>query len=205
MSDPTQTAPEFKIVKVKDPATGKEIEVKVKAKIPEKPKVETTNIPQPNSVPSSEEEPKKHPGGRPLLFTDLKKLEQKINRYFRSCWHQKIDMWGNPIYSKDKKGKKTDKKVMVQFKPYTVAGLAVYLDCSEETLLNYEKEKNSRKEFFGTIKRAKDIIYSYKQEFLYSGKNPTGAIFDLKNNYGWKDKVETEHSGNITWIEEPPK
>lgn len=136
----------------------------------------------------------KNKGGRPLLFQDKKKLEKQIDEYFEHCWQQKIDQFGNPVFQKDKKGKKTDEPVMVQWKPYTVAGLAVYLDCSEETLLNYEKEKTNRKEFFGTIKRAKDKIYAYKAEYLYSGKNPTGAIFDLKNNYGYADKQEVDHT-----------
>lgn len=131
----------------------------------------------------------KNKGGRPLKFKDEKELQTKIEEYFKSCWRQKIDMWGNPIFTKDSKGKKTEEAVMEQHKPYTVAGLAVFLDCSEDTLLNYAHKKK----FFGTIEKAKEIIYAYKQEFLYSGKNPTGAIFDLKNNYGWKDKVEEDH------------
>lgn len=133
-------------------------------------------------------------GGRPLLFTDVEKLELQIEEYFESCWTQKIDQYGNPVFAKDSKGKKTNDPILVQSKPYTVAGLAVFLNCSEETLLNYEKEEGNRKEFFGTIKKAKDRIYAYKQEYLYSGRNPTGAIFDLKNNYGWKDKSEVDHT-----------
>jgi len=27
---------------------------------------------------------------------------------------------------------------------------------------------------------------------------PVGAIFNLKNNFGWKDKTEQEHSGGIS-------
>ena len=40
------------------------------------------------------------------------------------------------------------------------------------------------------------------------GKNPTGAIFNLKNNYAWKDKteVDSKHTGNLNIIEKtyPP-
>lgn len=150
----------------------------------------------------------KNKGGRPLTFKTVEELQVKIEEYFKHCWRQKIDMWGGLVFEKDAKGKKTDIPVLVQWKPYTVAGLAVYLECSEDTLLNYAKDKRHQKGFFGAIKRAKDIIYGYKQEFLYSGKNPTGAIFDLKNNYGWKDKTEVDnkHSGNLTVIEKlyPP-
>lgn len=146
----------------------------------------------------------KNKGGRPLKFKTVEELQEKIEAYFKHCWRQKVDMWGNPIFEKDEKGKKTNKQVMEQWKPYTVAGLAVFLDCSEDVLLNYQMKKG----FIGSIKKAKEIIYSYKQEFLYSGKNPTGAIFDLKNNYGWKDKseVEEKHSGSVTIVEKvfPP-
>lgn len=128
--------------------------------------------------------------GRPLKFKTVDELREKIDEYFASCWTQKIDMFGNPLFVKDAKGKKTDQPILVQFKPYTITGLAVFLDTSRETLLNYE----SKGEFFDTIKKAKEKIYAYAEEFLYSGKNPTGAIFNLKNNWGWQDKTEVDHT-----------
>ncbi len=129
---------------------------------------------------------RKNKGGRPLKFKTVKDLEEKINAYFKSCWSQKIDMFGNPVFMKDKSGKKTTEPVMVQTKPYTVTGLAVFLDTSRETLMDYEGKKG----FSDTIKKAKDIIYSYVEEYLFSGRNPTGAIFNLKNNWGWKDRKD---------------
>lgn len=73
---------------------------------------------------------RKNKGGRPLKFKTVKDLEEKINAYFKSCWSQKIDMFGNPVFMKDKSGKKTTEPVMVQTKPYTVTGLAVFLSTS---------------------------------------------------------------------------
>lgn len=140
--------------------------------------------------------------GRPNKYQTVEELEKIINKYFTACWTQKVDMFGKPVYLKDKKGKLTNKKVMVQTRPYTITGLAVALDTSRETLLNYE----DKDDFFDTIKRAKQMCQQYAEESLFVGKNPAGAIFNLKNNYGgWRDKVETEHSGNVTWLEEPPK
>lgn len=129
------------------------------------------------------------PAGRPLKFQSVEELQEKIDAYFKSCWTQKIDMFGNPIYIKDDKGKKTDEKVMVQTIPYTITGLAVALETTRDTLLSLEKKD----EFFDTIKSAKEKCHSYAEQSLYIGKNPTGAIFNLKNNYGWKDKTEEEH------------
>lgn len=128
------------------------------------------------------------PVGRPLKFESPEELQEKIEEYFNSCWRQKVDMFGNPVYIKDKEGKKTDEQVMVQFRPYTISGLAVALDTTRETLMDYEEKD----EFSDTIKRAKEMCHAYAEEQLFVGKNPTGAIFNLKNNYGWKDKSETD-------------
>ena len=130
----------------------------------------------------------KNRGGRPLKFKTVKNLEDKIEEYFNGCWRQKVDMFGNPIFLKNKSGKKTDTMVLEQFKPYTITGLAVALDTSRETLINYEKKKK----YFDTIKRAKERCQGYAEESLFIGKNPTGAIFNLKNNYDWKDKTEQD-------------
>jgi len=134
----------------------------------------------------------KNKGGRPLKFKKVLDLEKAINKYFKSCWRQKVDMFGNPVFIKDEKGKKTKKKVLEQFKPFTVTGLAVALGTTRETLIDYE----AKDKFSDTIKRAKEMCHGYAEEQLFIGRNPTGAIFNLKNNYGWKDKQEVE--GNIT-------
>jgi hypothetical protein len=138
---------------------------------------------------------KKHPGGRPLKFQSIKELEDKINDYFDSCYETKWkdvykrDKDGNRI--KDDSGKYEKKAIQVKeiIRPFTITGLAVALDTSRETLLNYE----DRKEFFDTIKRAKEKIHNFTEEKLF-GNNATGVIFNLKNNYDWKDKSALELS-----------
>jgi len=121
--------------------------------------------------------------GRPLLFSSNEELQEKIDNYYKSCWDYKRDS-NNKIIPNDIPNADTE-YVMIQTKPYTVSGLAVYLNTSRETLMNYQH----REEYFDTIKKAKDIIYAYCEERLYTNK-PTGAIFSLKHNYGWKDKQE---------------
>lgn len=124
-----------------------------------------------------------------MKFKSIKELEKKINKYFKSCWRQKIDRDGNLVFHKDKTGKVTKKKVMEQFKPYIITGLAVALNTTRETLLDYEEKTR----FSDTIKRAKGICEGYAEESLFIGKNPTGAMFNLKNNYSrWKDRTETD-------------
>lgn len=139
---------------------------------------------------ADKKKPAKIKDGRPAKFKSVDELQEKIDKYFESCWSQKLDMFGNPIFVKDEKGKKTDEKVMVQTRPYTITGLAVALDTSRETLINYEKNED----FFDTIKRAKERCHSYAEESLFIGKNPSGAIFNLKNNYGWEDKSAVDHT-----------
>lgn len=143
----------------------------------------------------------KRPVGRPFKFTDPDQLEKEIQKYIDGCFTQKIDMFGNPVFLKDKDGKKTDNQVMVQTKPFTITGLAVFLDTSRETLLQYEDpehfdgiEPEIASKLIDTIKKAKDMIHAYAEEFLYSGKNPTGAIFNLKNNWGWTDEHKYDHT-----------
>lgn len=109
--------------------------------------------------------------GRPLLFKTKEELQSRIDDYFESCWEED-----------EESGKRK------QIRPYTVTGLANYLDTSRQTLINYE----SKEEFFDTIKKAKDLCEQYADEYLYVGKNVAGAIFNLVNNYGWKNKQETD-------------
>lgn len=71
-----------------------------------------------------------------------------------------------------------------------VVGLAVFLGVDRQTILDYSKKP----EFSGTIKKAKARVEAYLEQHLY-GNSVTGSIFNLKNNFGWKDKTEVESSG----------
>src|SRR5436190_4378779 len=72
----------------------------------------------------------------------------------------------------------------------TVTGLALHLGfCSRSSFDDYEKRNN---EFSYIIKRSKLAI-----ENSYELSGQTIDIFALKN-MGWKDKSETEHSGELT-------
>lgn len=139
--------------------------------------------------------------GRPLKFQSVEELEAKAEEYFKSCWVQKVNAFGDPIYEKDKDGKKIfEKPVMVQFKPYTITGLAVFLDTSRKTLLDYENshfdsiDEESKKRFSNAIKKLKEKCHAYAEEQLFLNRQATGAIFNLKNNYDWKDEQQIDHS-----------
>ena len=109
---------------------------------------------------------------RPKLYDSVEKLQKDIDDYFKMC----------------------DKKE----KPYTMSGLALALDMSRQSLINYSKDE----EFFDTIKKAKQRVETQLEEnALFNKANPTYTIFNLKNNFNWKDKQEHE----ISNIEETNK
>jgi len=72
-------------------------------------------------------------------------------------------------------------------KPLTMSGLALSLDIDRKTLLNY----SNREKYFPTIKKAREKVEEWVETKLYSN-NVTGAIFNLKNNFDWKDKKELD-------------
>ncbi len=127
----------------------------------------------------------KNPVGRPRKWKTVEELDQAIQKYFDDC--KELDDDGNQIGWK---------------RPLTITGLAIAVDSCRDTLLDYQNHYDG--EFSDTIKKAKQIVESYAEEYLFNGKNTAGAIFNLVNNYGWKNKSEQEttHRGNIVWHEE---
>lgn len=104
--------------------------------------------------------------GKPLKFKTPQELEDKIKAYFDKC---------------DKTGR-----------PYTLTGLAIDLDTTRETLMDYGVKNG----YSDSIRRAKVKIHNYAEESLWRGGGiSTGIIFNLKNNWGWRDKNETAISG----------
>lgn len=129
-----------------------------------------TRYPRYNKVPSIL--------GRPKKFETVEDLQKQIEEYFNDCFLEHKKENGEVILGE-------------QIRPFTITGLAVALDTTRETLLNYENNIENAT-FSDTIKRAKQIIHRYAEEYLYDGKNQTGAIFNLKNNWGWVDRTEQD-------------
>lgn len=75
----------------------------------------------------------------------------------------------------------------------TITGLALHLDTNRQTLINYENKDG----YIDTIKKAKMRVEKVMEQKLY-GHNVTGMIFNLKNNFGWKDKTEVEQNVNAS-------
>ncbi len=67
----------------------------------------------------------------------------------------------------------------------TMAGLAYALGICRQSLINY----SNKDMFMDTIKRARNKVEAALEDNLY-GTAVTGTIFNLKNNFGWKDVKE---------------
>lgn len=110
------------------------------------------------------------PAGRPKLYNDVNELSALIDEYFETAAYMEAG----------------DAKI---FAP-TMSGLAYHLHMDRKTLLTYSKDC----EFLPTIKRARERVHQALEQRLY-GNNVTGIIFNLKNNFGWKDVKAQEISG----------
>jgi hypothetical protein len=84
------------------------------------------------------------------------------------------------------------RKVLTKQRPYTISGLALALNTTRETLLDYQAKKT----YSDTIKAAKARCEAYVEERLFDS-NAAGVIFNLKNNYQWVDKQEVDGEQKI--------
>ena len=108
-----------------------------------------------------------------LKYKTEKELQKGIEAYFNMC----------------------DEKQ----KPYTMSGLALSLGIDRTTLVRY----GDRDLLANLIKNAKQKVQAQLEENALMGKgNAVFTIFNLKNNYGWRDQVEVKNEHEITKVDE---
>ena len=108
-----------------------------------------------------------------LKYKTQEQLQKGIDKYFKEC----------------------DEKQ----KPYTMSGLAYSLGVERQTLVNYGKSDL----FFTQIKEAKQKVQAQLEENALSGKaNAVFTIFNLKNNYGWRDTFEVKNDNELNKLDE---
>jgi len=109
--------------------------------------------------------------GRPPKFKTPEEMNALIEGYFAACDESK--------------------------RPYTVPGLALALGfSSRSSLFDYTARNAGHEEFAATIKKAKLRIEAQRVEALVMCRgNAAGMIFDLKNNFGWRDQQNVELTG----------
>jgi hypothetical protein len=124
------------------------------------------------------------PAGRPPKYETKEEMQGIIDLYFLACRVNREDD------TKRLDGMPEDELLIIndiEDVVPTISGLAYTLGMSTEAFRNYE-EKN---EFLATVKRAKQRVEMSLEQRL-AGNAVTGSIFSLKNNFGWKDKTESE-------------
>lgn len=140
---------------------------------------------------------KRGPGGRPPKYESVEQLQKLIDSYFKKCdphvitkkeiVYPLIKVGKRYEYDYSAKHKIVSRKVMSEQVPYTITGLALHLGTTRETLLDYQEKE----EFSDAIKAAKQRCEDFAERRLFEGK-ATGPIFNLKNNYGWKDEKKVD-------------
>ena len=108
---------------------------------------------------------------------------------------KEVNKWWRPLKFKTPQDFEDKAKEYFDTTPIdelTITGLALHLDTTRETLMDYQE----RDKFTDTIKRAKlRIENSYELWLRKNGR--AWDIFWLKN-FWWKDKSEVESSWSIT-------
>ncbi len=118
-------------------------------------------------------------GGKPPKFETPEDLAHAIQEYFNSGVKKRKVAIGKPPNTR-----------VEEIEVPTISGLCYYIGFeSRQSFYDYEQ----REEFSYIVRRARLFIEKEYEEQLQTG-NVVGAIFALKQ-FGWKDKVETEHTG----------
>lgn len=120
--------------------------------------------------------------GRPPKFKTPEEMQKAIDKFFDDC-----DNRIKQIITK--RGDLIDTVVPA---PYTMSGLAMALGMSRQALVTYSHKDT----FLDTIRAARSRCEKDIENRLMETTNQTGAIFVLKNNFGWRDQLDLEHSGN---------
>lgn len=123
--------------------------------------------------------------GRPPKFESPKILGEQIEEYFSLCTNEK--------------------------KIPTITGLAFFLGTTRKTLLDYECcdssnmlkgfDDNVKADYIHIIKNTKVRIEAGYEQLLFDKNTVVGAIFTLKNNFGWVDKQNIEQTNRTIEVD----
>jgi len=112
-------------------------------------------------------------------------MQKVIDAYFKRCDERKktvVTKAGTVVTISDPE-------------PYTMAGICVALGFSKEAWREYHAGDRGQG-FIAVTDSAKQRVEYDMERRLYERDTFTvGLIFGLKNNFGWKDKSETEITG----------
>lgn len=136
-----------------------------------------------------------NPNGAKRKFESVEAMRIKIDGYFK-------------VASERTKSVVTKTGELIEIPspaPLHIQGLCVHLCISESTLSEYQKLTETEQStptregqsFEELIETTKKRCEAYAVDMCYEGQKGNKADFILKNGYGWKDRQDIAHSGNI--------
>lgn len=111
-------------------------------------------------------------GGRPVKYKTVEEMQVVIDKYF------------SDVEKNNEKAIETGRGDKYLYE--SITGMAVALGLTRKGLIDYEHKDP---EFRNAIKDAKTKIEACVEQRLFHN-NATGSIFNLKNNFGWKDQTQ---------------
>ena len=150
--------------------------------------------------------------GRPRIYKTAKALRAAVERYFRFITYERDvviyrremgeDEEGNTIVKEipeiltDSKGNPV--KETVYREGPSVAALRLFIGVSKSTWAGYDDSEEMKP----VVAETRDRMEAYLVGLLNTKSSTHGVEFNLKNNYGWKDKQEvTQTSVGMTMEE----
>lgn len=76
-----------------------------------------------------------------------------------------------------------------------IIGFCNFADIHKDTFYSY---KNDFEEYTDSIKKIEAELEDYALQLLLTAKNPAGAIFYMKNKFGYADKMELKAETTVT-------
>ena len=152
--------------------------------------------------------------GAPKKYDDPRKLERAVEKYFKSITREVRVTEPKPTGKKDKDGHMIFEQVDVinalgnpvtvteYIVPPSVFDLCEFLKISESTWNNY-CDANKHPEFLGTTTRTRGRMRAWNELQLKTrpGKDLKGIIFNLENNYGYKERVELSNDSMESFLQ----
>ena len=151
--------------------------------------------------------------GAPKKYT-ARKLDKAVRLYFKSISREVVVTERKSTGEKDKMGHTIYEDVEVKnalgetvrvteyLVPPTIGGLSDFLGIHRDTWNSYcDREKHP--EFSDTTTYAQGRIHAYlEQECLTrSGKDLKGVLFNLENNFGYKERMELTNDSVETFLQ----
>lgn len=152
-----------------------------------------------SDMPTKNKTAEPNPVGRPPKYNTPEEMQRLVDLYFLSVRYNQILFSAQGGVESAEKAiehlSKGDQEIARKGEASvpTITGLGIALDLTRQGLIEYA----DKDEFSDTIKRAKARVELALEERLY-GTSPVGTIFNLKNNFGWKDQTEQTINNRVT-------